>query len=1102
MNQENNKMKKLIPFLAFFLAVSVAFGQRMVKGIVTDSNEPLIGATVIVKGTTTGTVTDIDGSFEINVPSDATELTISYTGFATQTVSIVGLSNVNVTLEAGQVLNEVVVTALGVTRDEKALGYAVQQVGAETISKSNTVNAIDALAGAAAGVQVTQSNGAAGASSRIILRGQTSFNGNNEALIIVDGIRLNNDENSTERSLAGVSNSNRAIDVNPNDIANISILKGAAATALYGIEGARGVILITTKKGGSKELKVDVSTNVTFSQVSNIVGLQDKYAQGSNGVWQGPETGQAGSWGPAFTDLYYDGDATYKWDKNGRLSTDPAAGPQAKPYDNVGDFFKTGIRSNTNVAFSGGTDAANYRFSFGASNDDGVTPNNEFDRYNVGINLGSKLFDDRLDIGISANYVRSGGTRIQQGSNTSGIMLGLLRTTPSFDNGAGLSDPVNGVDENGNSSYQFADGSQRNYRGGGGYDNPYWTVNNALFNDKVNRFYGSLRASYTFHEWFKLGTLIGTDSYGDNRTQRFEIGSRALPGGQVLEDNYNYRHIDAYFNVNGSGSLFEDLTMSYQLGVNLYDEKLKQNYIQGDGLNFIGFPEIGNTSTISTQITNTNERTAGVYGTIDFGFRNFLYLTVTGRNDWSSTLINPLVPFDASSISFFYPSVSLGLVASELFDSKLISYLKLRGSYAEVGGGAPTGYNTSTPWQLPIQNAGTIFDVNDGWTAGLGFPFKGTSGFVLSTVAGNPLLKPSRTKDIEVGFDLRFLNNRIGIDATYYSRNSTDQIIPINISNTTGFQRAVVNSGELQTNGGEIVLNINPVRTKDFNWNMVFNFSKWKTTVESLPAGVQNQYLDGFTGTSVFNLAPLKDENGDVIRTYEYGQLVGGAFQHVNTDEGIFDPNADYNPDGALVIQDDPSLPGYGYPLVDPTNRVIGNPNPDFLLGITNTLSYKGATLSFLFDIREGGDIWNGTKGAITFFGMSELTENRGTVTVFDGVKASNGAANNIAVPLDQNWYQGNGGGFGAVAEHFIEDASFRRLRYVSIGYDLKNVLNLPGFDNLNISFTGRNLFLSTPYTGFDPELSLVGSSSNGQGLDYFQLPNVKSYSIGLNATF
>jgi len=327
------------------------------------------------------------------------------------------------------------------------------------------------------------------------------------------------------------------------------------------------------------------------------------------------------------------------------------------------------------------------------------------------------------------------------------------------------------------------------------------------------------------------------------------------------------------------------------------------------------------------------------------------------------------------------------------------------------------------------------------------------------------------------------------------------QIIAINIPNTTGYQRAVVNSGELKTVGGEVVLTLNPVRTEDFNWNLAANFSTWKTTVESLPEGVPNQYLDGFTSVSAYNIAPETDENGNTT-IYEYGQFLGTPFQHVNTADGTFDANAPYNPDGALIIDDDPTSSTYGFPIADPTQRVIGNPNPDWLLGVTNTLSYKGLSLSFLFDFREGGDVWNGTKGAVTFFGMSELTENRGTVTVFEGVKASDGGANDIAVELNQAWYQGNGGGFGAVSEHFIEDGSFRRLRYVTLSYDLARVIKTIGFNSLNLTVTGRNLFLDTPYTGFDPELSLVGSGSNGQGLDYFQMPGIKSYSIGLSASF
>ena len=1088
-------MKKLYFSLILLLFAGFALSQKTVQGVITDEEGlALIGANVLAEGTAVGTVTDFDGAFSLDVPVSVDNLIVSFTGFSTQIVSIVGLTKVNVTLSEGQILDEVVVTALGVSRNEKALGYAVQTVDSKMISDANTVSVLDALAGAAAGVHITSSNGAAGASSRIVLRGQTSFNGNNEALIVVDGVKLDNSEHNTERQLAGVAYSNRAMDLNPNDIENVSILKGAAATALYGIEGARGVVLITTKSGSSGGMKIDVGANLTFSEVSNVVGMTNTYVQGSRGVWQGPETGQSGSWGPHKDDVFYDG-SEYKWDKNGRLTT--TSGTPFVPYDNLDNLFETGVTQNYNFAVSGGSDMTNYRFSFGNSNEKGITPKNTFDRYTLGLKLGSSLFNNKLDVKFGANYARSGGTRIQQGSNTSGIMLGLLRTPISFDNTNGFS---NAADEP--LAYQFADASQRNYRGGGGYDNPFWVVNNAQFTDKVNRFYGNINLRYKLNPWVNFNGVLGMDTYSDNRIQRFEIGSRTVAGGQVVEDNYNYSHTDFYFSVTGSGDILTKLNLSYNVGLNLYDEKLKQNYIQGDGLNFPGFVEMGNTASISSQIANTNIKSAGAYATVDFGYDNFLYLTFTGRNDWSSTLINPFVEFSAGDISFFYPSVSLGLIFSEKIDIPGLSFGKIRASYAEVGGGAPSAYSTSTAFILPIQNAGTVNDINDGWTNGLGFPYQGVSGFVYNAVAGNPFLTPSRTKDYEFGLDLRFMRDRIGIDITGYQRNSTDQIIAINIPNTTGFQRAVVNSGELATKGGEVVLTVNPIRNDKINWNIGFNFSKWKTTVESLPEGVQNQYLDGFTSTGTYNLAPETDAAGNIITVYEYGQLFGNPFQRVNTGSNTFDPTAPYDPDGALIINDNPASSGYGFPLADPTARVLGNPNPDFLLGINTSFSYKNLSVSALFDIKEGGDIWNGTKGALTFFGRSELTDNRGTITVFDGVKAGDGGVNDIAVELGQSWYQGNGGGFGSVSEHFIEDGSFRRLRFVTLAYDLGDILANAGFERFSISFTGRNLFLSTPYTGFDPELSLVGSSSNGQGLDYFQLPSTKSYSIGLNATF
>lgn len=451
------------------------------------------------------------------------------------------------------------------------------------------------------------------------------------------------------------------------------------------------------------------------------------------------------------------------------------------------------------------------------------------------------------------------------------------------------------------------------------------------------------------------------------------------------------------------------------------------------------------------------------------------------------------------------PSASMSFVFSELMNSSALSFGKIRASYGQVGGGAPDAYLTDTYFTVP-NTTGSINSLNDGWTNGILFPYQGVGGFTYNALLGNPNLVPSTTTDIEFGIDLRFLNSKIRLDAAYYSRVSDDQIIPINIANTTGFQRAVFNSGRLETQGAEVILGLTPVTTPDFNWDINFNFSTWETLVAELPDGVPNQYLDGFTGSGIYNIAP--DEDNDIV--YEYGQILGGAFQRVNAPDGTFDPDLPYNPDGALVIDDSgtPETNGnYGYPLVDPNQRVIGNPNPDFLLGINNTLRYKNLALSFLFDIKQGGDMWNGTKGAITFFGMSKLTEDRdvvgdyeGTDNVFEGVKASDGSPNDLRAPLDENWYLGNGGGFGAVAEHFVEDASFARLRYASLSYNFGSMIN--GLSDLTLTFTGRNLLLITDYTGVDPETSLVGSNSNGQGLEYFQMPGVRSYAVGLNVKF
>ena len=1113
-------MKKLLLVFAMFLfGAGAILAQRTVSGTVTDENgEPLIGASVLVKETTTGTVTDIDGQFTVDVPEGATTLVVSYTGYSTEEVAL-GASNViDITLKEGVTLETAVVTALGIQRDEKAIGYAVQQVNGDDISSANTVSVLDALSGKAAGVQITQASGAAGAASRIVLRGQTSFNGNNEALMVIDGVRIDNSENHSERSLGGVAVSNRAMDINPDEIESVTVLKGAAATALYGVDGARGVIVITTKKGKKGTgVSVDYSTDYTISEVSLLPRFQNKYVQGVSGTWLGPETGWPLSWGPLADTLFWDG-SDYDYDKNGRIvgASDPSAQTPFTPYDPAHDFFQRGTMWSHNLALSGGGDNATYRFSFGRTDQSGIVPKNEFERTNLGLSSTADFFDNRLHATTSINYINSGGRRIQQGSNISGLGLGLYRTPISFDNGNGLDDP-----EDDPSSYYLPNGRQRNYRGGGGYDNPYWVINNAPFRDEVNRVIGTMRLAYDFSPWATLSTTIGTDFYSDVRKQVYEIFSRSYPTGTIIDDEWNYRQVDAYLNLSGGGDLGEDFSLGYNLGGNLFQYNEKNLYTQGDGLNFPGFTELANTTSITTINTIDRQKTLSLFGSVDLGFRNFLYLTLTGRNDWISTLIVPTKDFNASDIGVFYPSASLSFVFSELMEgADWLSFGKLRLSYAQVGGGAPGSFLTSNIFIAP-QSSGFIYSLNDGWTNGIFFPFNGVAGFTLNPLKGSESLVPSTTTDYEVGLDLRFLNGRVGIDATYYTRESKDQILTIPIDNATGFQRAVLNSGKLSTVGQEVVLSLTPVQTPNFSWNLQANFSHWNTYVDELAEGVTNQYLDGFTGTGVYNLAPEDPDNKDT--RYEYGQLFGNPFQRVNTDNGTFDPDMPFNPNGALIIDDsgspDPYAadynPNYGYPIADPIARVIGNPNPDWLLGINNTLTYKNLSLSFLFDIKQGGDMWNGTEGAITYFGTAEGTQDRDPLNadglpdyenathVFEGVLASNGAANTIAVPLDENWYTGNGGGFGSVSEHFIQDASFYRLRLLSLSYRFNNdwLANTPLRD-LQLSFTGRNLLLWTPYNGIDPETSLAGSSTNGQGMDYFQMPGTKSYAIGLNVKF
>lgn len=1105
-------MKKLslVLVLALF-GISSMLAQRTITGVVSDdTGEPLIGASVLAKGTTSGTSTDIDGTFEVKVPDGVTTLVVSYTGFNTQEVELGASNVVNITLTEGVTLETAVVTALGIERDEKALGYAVQQVGGEDLARSGASNPVDALVGKASGVQVTRSSGSVGGGSRILIRGVTSMVGNNQPLIVIDGVRTNNEtllSSSDDSGTAGTAASNRLMDLNPDDIESVNILKGAAATALYGTAGATGVVLITTKKGKNKEqFDVSFTSSVGFDNITQMIDLQDTYAQGTGGnTWLGPETGASGSWGPKVSELEYSTDAdyyantvaagyntlfdnsvnyvgraydaegNYKYDKNGFLvPKGQGNGQAANTYNNVDPFFQTGTTYTNSLAISGGGQIANFRLSVSDMRANGVIPNEEYKRKTVRLSSSVQPLEN-LSIGGSVNYTKSDYTRVQQGSNTSGLLLGMLRTPVSFDNTNGFGADA-AVDEV--TAYQFADASQRNYRGGGGYDNPYWIINNALGHEDVNRTFGNVKIDYGFSNWLNIGLNVGYDITSDRRKQDFEIGSRTNASGAVRHNEFSTKQFDNYLNITGNGRLTDDISLNYLVGANAFSFNNQEIEVLGTGLVFPGFLDISNATSLSALEDIERYKSLGFVGQVEAGYRNFLYLTLSARQDYDSRLGNPK-NFKLEDTGFFYPSASMALVFSELMaNNNMLSFGKLRLSYAQVGAGPPNAYSTSTVYESP--------QIGDGWGDDILFPIGGVSGFDHDNLLGNENLTPELSTTLEAGLDLRFLNSRLGLDVTVYQTKTKDAILNASLARSTGYSNVWLNSGEMTSKGIELTLNATPVKGKDFVWNTQINYTKSESIVDKLAPGIERLYLAGFNTAGTY-----------LVEGNQYGAIFGGAY--LRADAGGPNDQSLNIPSGAVVINSDPDSDEYGYEAVDPTQRAIGNPNPDFIIGWNNSVTYKNFSLNWLLDWRQGGDLWNGTAWALSFFGRSQLTADtrEEAATPIEGVLAD-GTPNNIPVTRDQSYWQSSLGGFGAVGEQFVQDGGWVRLREVGVSYRFPSAGIFKGG---SFGVSGRNLWLKTDYDGIDPETSLTGTG-NGQGFDYFNMPATRSIIFKLNVNF
>ncbi len=1073
-------------FIGTLLLGVTVHAQTSVSGTVTssDNGAAMPGVNVVVKGTTIGTVTDIEGNYKLNVSGNDAALQFSFIGYTSQDIPVNGRSNISVALEPNlQQLGEVVVTAIGIEQSKRQLGYTVQEVDGEQLAKANETNLVNALNSKVAGVNVYGSSGSPGASANIRIRGNTSITGSNSPLFVVDGIPISNDTYSSS-AVGGVDQSNRAIDINPADIQSLTVLKGPAATVLYGIRAASGAIIITTKKG-KKDTKpvVTLSTSWEVNEVNRLMPLQKEYSQGFDGVYIGPINQQAASWGAPISDLVFDGDENYPFDRNGNLVPKSTL-PNGKPaigYDNQENFFKRGLVADNNISIRGGTAATTYYLSAGFLNNNGIIPNSQFDRTSFKTTLSTDI-TEKLNASISASYVNSGGVRPERGSNVRGVMLGLVRNPPTFDVGNGKVGQAAADDP---SSYILPDGTERSYRHGT-YDNPYWAVNKNYSTDEVNRIIGYANLQYELFPFMNISYKLGIDQYSDTRKSR--VGIVPAPGpdkpiinpGNVDYDNIFSKNLNSDLLITFNKELNSNFYIDGVIGHNYFWENYRRVSFDGNELSVPNFYHISNATPGNAEEIVSRRRVAGLYGQVNLGFKDYLFLNLSARNDWSSTL-----PKDNNS--FFYPAASLGFEFTEalgLSNNPIIPYGKLRVSYGQVGKDAPL-YATANYYEKT--------DVTgDGFTDGLVFPLLGVNAFEQDGVLGNNTLKPELTTTFEIGADLRLLNNRVSMEVTYYSSKTTDQIIPVDISAASGFLSSIQNAGLITNKGIEALVTVTPVQTNSFKWDLTGNFTKYKNIVESILPDVTNISLSGFVSVS-----------SRAITGQPYGVLFGDGLLHVD------DPNSPLN--GQLIIGPE------GFPLPAVESKIIGDPNPDWLLGLRNTFTYKGISLTALLDIRKGGDVWNGTYGLAQFFGTSANSaayrgEAGDGVIIAGAMESGDGYApntqqvdlNNNAIGSEANRWRRYG--FGTLGEENVEDASWVRLREVRLSYSLPQSVmeGIRGISNIDISLTGRNLLLFTGFKGIDPETNLIGTTQgeNGFGLEYFNNPNTRGYGASLNITF
>lgn len=1047
-------MKQVVfSLMIAFLSVSWTYGQSRVSGKVTDvAGQALIGASVVVKeNPAAGTITDVDGMYELNVPAGGQTLVFSYTGYNTKEMAIGGASVVNISLEEGKLLDEVVVTALGIKRDKSNIGYSVGQVNEEELKVARATNLTNSLVGKVAGIRTTGSGGSFTGSS-IIVRGFTTFLGSNQPLFVVDGIPIDNSGGGTPLQ-SGSSLSNRAIDINQEDIESISVLKGAGATTLYGSRGAAGVVLITTKKGKKKQKNsINYNVNYAFQDVNRLPDYQNTYGQGIAGNFNPTAIS---SWGPKM-----DGRRVPLPSQYVNAGVGDSVAFVAYP-NNVKDLFQRGTNMQHNLSFQGGTEKSTYRLSVGYLDDQGVLENNRLKRYNVALNSSHDI-TDKLTAGLNVTYSSNSSQRTLQGNQLSNPLFRSWFTPRSW-NLSGL-------------PYEDANKNQLHYDPA--VDNPYWTIKNNLNDDNIDRVIGNVNLRYKLNSWINAEYKLGVDNFSYFRSAYDQIGIRGGgstqngPTGGIREFREIVRNINSFFSITGQKSITKDLEMIFLLGQETVSDRRHNSDVIGRNLIVRDFRNLNaNTTAYNPFYEILQRRIIGVLGNLTTVYKNMATLDLAIRNDWNSTL-----PKDANSYLYYSAAVSLNVLeAIPSLKSDKFNEFKLRTNYGRTGKGGDFLYATDSYY-------GTA-NPADGFGPNILFPFNGNAGYTLNNGAGNPNLKPEFTNSFEVGVDLGLFNNRVKLDLTKYWQNTTDVIFSVPNSSAAGISSVVTNAGELNTDGWEIGLTVVPVRTSDFEWSSTFNFTQFTSIVGKLAPGVQNIFLGGFVTPNI-----------RLVEGEQYGQIYGNDY--LKDDQGRM------------------LLTAAGLPRVTPNVQQIGNPNPLYTLGINNNFSYKGFNLNILLDIKQGGDIYSRNladlqrNGAVAETAEFERFNEDGTLAkpyIFEGVLPDGkenlaSDPNAIRVTADQYW--GNSGKFLA-AKGFIYDASWFRIREAALTYDVpKSLIKNTFLGSVQVGIFGRNLFLSAPgYPHLDPEQNALGIS-NAQGLEFNALPQTRTIGANLNVTF